>query len=113
MKFKPNVSITYFRAPIIVAMQVVENTAPGGYEPTTTSGEDGVHGHGSLHPSGYAIDIRVRDYPGYNMAKFEETRRVIDDWIARIYLELPANQYDIVFGDHKHRNHIHLEFDPE
>ena len=113
MKCKPNVSITHFTRPsTAMALQVINDTAPKGYEPTITSAEDGKHGKNSLHPQGDAWDIRTRDYPGFVLDDFENTRVWVDEWIVRIRRALPPGQYDIVFGDKNHRNHIHIEFDP-
>jgi hypothetical protein len=59
-----------------------------------TSGLDGCHSAGSLHPYGYAIDCRTRDL------KSEENR-------IEVYEQLKSelNEYDVVLE----KDHIHIE----
>ena len=114
MKFKSGVRIYKFmKTPVMWILQVVQDTAPEGYEPTVTSANDSRHGEGSLHYKDAAFDIRVIDYPGFDLARFEATRHVIDEWIGRMRRQLSKRQYDIVFGDPWHKNHIHIEWDPD
>ena len=112
MKYKSDVSIK-FLYPVMAELQnAIQLSSPEGYEPTITSANDGKHGVGSLHPDDKAYDIRVRDFPGFSLQEFEETKFIIYEWIERIkiYLKNP-NDFDIVFGDENHRNHIHAEWD--
>ncbi len=114
MKFKGGVRIYKFlNVPVMKILQVVQDTAPKGYEPTVTSANDSVHGEYSLHYKDAAFDIRVFDYPGFNLARFSATRHVIDVWIAKMRTQLPPDQYDIIFGTKGHKNHIHIEYDPK
>ena len=99
--------------PSLKILQSVQETAPKGYEPTVTSANDGRHTNHSLHYYNRAFDIRVRDYPEFDLNRFNETRHVIDEWIERMRCYLPVCEYDIVFGDDHHQNHIHLEYDPK
>ena len=114
MKFKGNVHIYHFtEMKVMQILQAVQATVPENYEPTVTSANDSKHKPDSLHYQDRAFDIRVKDYPGFDLNRFEETRWVIDEWIARMREILNEYEYDIVFGDAKHRNHIHIEFDPK
>lgn len=116
MKFKKSVSIKKFSNPAAMKiLQVVQDTAPVGYEPTVTSGQDGKHMKGSKHNSGQAFDIRTRDYPGFNLYfNYRATRYLIWEWIKRMRINgLNKSEYDIIFDIPKHRNHIHIEFDPD
>jgi len=72
-----------------------------GLVPTVTSAADGVHGKNSLHPEGWAWDWRIWG--------LKDTQAVADE-IRRRARDL-SFRYDIVFGDPRHRNHIHSEFD--
>lgn len=81
MKFKEMVVIKEFRPEVIHILQAVQQTAPKDYEPTITSGNDSSHSKGSKHYTDDAFDIRVKDYPGFDLGQFEQTRKVIDDWV--------------------------------
>ena len=84
-----------------------------------TSGTDGNHSEHSLHKYGLALDIRVHNQKGFLLDEFDLTRDVIDEWITRAKMWLVKHSvafvedYDIVFGDERHRNHIHVEYDPK
>jgi len=114
MKFKSNVRMYEFMIiPALKILQAVQEAAPSGYEPTVTSACDGKHSETSLHAHHRAFDIRVYDYPGYKINDYEATRGAIEEWIERMRLYLPPNEYDIIFGDKHHRDHIHIEWDPK
>jgi hypothetical protein len=105
---------SFMEPKVMQILQAVNDSAPAGYIPTITSAHDGRHRPDSLHYKDAAFDIRVKDYPGFDLQRFEETRRVIDLWIIRIKnLLSPPADYDIVFGNKQHRDHIHIEWDPE
>ena len=106
-------------APLIALCRAFESTAET--ELVITSGNDGKHKENSLHYKNLAIDIRVKNQPGYdysNDSNFEQTRIVIDNWIRRAmrwigeYTGFSPEEFDIVFGDSGHKNHIHAEYDP-
>jgi len=117
MKYKKSVrQYKFMNSTFNHMLQAVQNTAPDGYEPTITSIADGKHGPGSLHPmpEHKAIDVRTRDYPGFNLyLNYNGTKCLIWAWIDRMRAELPRGQYDIVFDVPKHRDHIHIEYDPK
>ena len=114
MKFKAGVRIYKFlKAESMLILQTIQDTAPEGYEPTITSANDSKHGDDSKHYEDCGFDIRTRDYPGFDLKNFEETQHVVHAWIVRMRKRLLTIQYDIIFGDKKHRDHIHIEFDPK
>ena len=63
---------------------------------TITCGLDGEHSAGSLHPYGYAIDIRTKYF----------TEEVKKEVFAQLKKELPE-PFDVIW----HSTHIHIEFD--
>jgi len=69
--------------------------------PTVTSAADGVHGPGSYHPDGLGWDFRVWGLSGL--------QAVADE--IREELKTIDFHYDVVYGDSKHLDHIHIEFD--
>lgn len=66
---------------------------------TITSALDGTHSENSLHYSGRAIDIRIKNVPTDDMKNLivEELRNSLGD------------AYDIIVES----DHIHIEFDPK
>lgn len=67
-----------------------------GQELVVTCGPGGTHSPGSLHPYGYAVDLRSRDFDS-------GTKTYV---IESLQKELGCD-YDVVF----HRTHIHVEYD--
>jgi hypothetical protein len=65
--------------------------------------------HG-LHNKGEAFDIRVRNVVGFDIETFQYCKEV-EAWVYRIQEQL-GSDYDVVYGDSKHLNHIHIEYDP-
>ena len=61
-----------------------------------TSGMDSVHSPGSLHPYGYALDLRTRYFDGFEVEQVEK----------KLSAQL-GNKYDVV----RHSTHIHVEYD--
>ena len=94
-------------------MNAIQLASPPGYEPTITSANDGKRTNKkSLHYKDLAYDVRVKDFPGFGLQEFEETKFIIYDWIEKIKVHLQKpNDFDLVFGDKKHKNHIHCEWD--
>ena len=72
-------------------------------DPTITSAADGVHGINSYHPLGYAWDVRLW---GMSATKADIAATALRNQLRDIN---PA--YDVVYGDEKHKDHIHVEFD--
>ena len=113
MKFKSGVVIKRLIPETIEILLRVEETAPVGYEPTVTSAYRKPVAKFSFHGVNKAFDFRTRDVPGFDLNNFEVSRFIIDKWISRMRYYLPSYKYDIVFGDKKHRDHIHIELDDE
>ena len=59
-----------------------------------TSGKDGIHGKGSLHYEGKAVDLR--------------TWNVLVSLVSRLQAELGPN-FEVVLE----KDHIHVEYDPQ
>ena len=57
-----------------------------------------IHSVGSLHPFGYALDFRTRDFKG-------NTKGIVVYELR----ELLGNDYDVIL----HTTHLHIEFDPK
>jgi hypothetical protein len=105
----------HFNPEIRRMLDVVRLTSPevnGGI--WVTSANDGKHKAGSKHFTNEAFDIRIRNVKEFKWGPeggyiFNE---VIDSWAKRIRLELGLD-YDVVYGDKKHLDHIHIEYDPK
>jgi len=69
--------------------------------PTVTSAADGEHMSGSFHQEGLAWDWRIWSLksPKETADRIREKARALDP------------RYDVVFGDMKHLDHIHTEYD--
>lgn len=67
-----------------------------GQELVITAGMDGTHSAGSLHPYGYAIDLRTRYFEDG-----EVKRR-----IANQLRETLGHKYDVIL----HKTHVHVEY---
>lgn len=74
---------------------------------TVTSLLDGTHNPGSLHPKGFAADIRTRDLNPQQVQLF----------YADLYTYLDKHGYDIVMESvgstpDTTAQHVHVEYDP-
>ena len=69
-----------------------------GREAIITSALDGVHGEGSLHYSGNAMDFRTRDFTAY---------------LKGLYRKETANALGPDFDVVLERTHLHIEYDPD
>ena len=69
-----------------------------GADAIITSGQDGVHGKGSLHASGNALDFRTR-----------HVSRTIAEKVVDRMRKILGKGYDIVLE----KDHIHGEWDPK
>ena len=76
---------------------------PYGITPTVTSACDGKHSKNSYHKDGLAWDWRIWHLPTEDLPK-------IADKIRR-KARLINPRYDVVYGDEKHKTHIHTELD--
>lgn len=91
--------------PMLKAYALIDEShqALTGKEAVITSGQDGTHMRGSLHYEGRAIDLRVwyTDHVGRTA------------YWATMLAERLGEDYDVLYGNKGHWNHIHLEYDPE
>lgn len=81
-----------------------------------TSAADGTHGLNSLHPKGFAFDVRIYGtregavkspfVPGMMLATMQ--RAEATGWVGRLRAEL-GRDYDVVLES----DHIHVEYDPK
>ena len=103
MKLKPGVPIDKLTMPMSWALMILRDVAAGfGVILVITSGcegesGDGVHGEGSLHYSGEAVDVRTRDLPVWLRKPFR----------AVVAYRL-GGSYDVVLES----THLHVEHDP-
>jgi hypothetical protein len=100
LDFKPNVVLDLEREMVIVLPAIERahqkvGVIRGAY---ITSARDSVHGKGSLHPKGLAIDLRTRDL---------EMSRIIE-LASEIKATLGKN-FDVVIE----QDHLHVEYDPD
>ena len=96
---KPGVDVRGIQPEILLArIEAGEIFGRYGYSCTLTSGGEGEHKVGSLHPKGQAIDLRIRHMD----------RRL---WpvVAEELGKALGPQYDVVLES----DHIHCEFDPK
>jgi len=77
-------------------------------EATFTSVCDGKHGPGSLHASGRAFDLRIKDLDGNERNITESDRSKARQIILDLKNSL-GTQFDIVLES----DHIHIEYDPK
>ena len=102
IRFKEGVYLKYIDEEFLnLAKIIFEEFQKEGLIPVVTSACDGRHMVGSFHPDGLAWDWRVwglKD-PGSTADRI------------RVRARLTSKNYDIVFGDPAHLDHIHSEFD--
>lgn len=80
----------------IVLIRASQVWRQNGQELVITSALDGCHSPGSLHPYGYAVDLRTRYFKP----------DVLLNVAFALYEVLPGG-YDVI----NHKTHIHVEFD--
>lgn len=104
-------------SPVFWAMaKAAQDVAPKGYSVTITSGMDGAHEKWSKHYYGWAIDFRVRDFPGVICKKVWSGEpvytygitgeKILNQWANRIERQL-GNLYIVRFEPKK--IHIHAQ----
>ena len=98
MKKKPDVQLAGLQLPMRkVLIEADRVWAAHGQELVITSGLDGCHSPGSLHPMGYAVDLRLR----YFTSRTKQT-----EVCNELRLAL-STDYQVI----QHRTHAHVEFD--
>jgi len=99
IKIKPGVAFhpAMFTAPAMMHMvDTVTGCAPENYNPTITSGCEGIHKKDSKHYKGRALDFRIRDL----------SRETAEQWADRITGRL-GFCYTVILKS----NHIHIQYD--
>ncbi len=92
-------SIAGLRPEIVLGIAVASGVFNSfGYRLIITEGTGGMHGVGSLHYVGLAVDIRRRHIPDAN----------IPDIILKLK-ECLGDEFDVV----PHNTHIHIEYQPK
>ncbi len=100
----------HFDSKVARILHVVKLTAPKTRDNTvwvTRAWADEDHGK---HATGEAFDVRVKNVVGFNTETFQYCKEV-EAWVIRIREQLGPG-YDVVYGDSKHLNHMHIEYDP-
>ena len=100
MKLKAGVKLDVFSPQILLAIYIADQVYVSMFnkEMVITSISDSVHGSGSLHPLGKAVDIRARDVTSLGKNAF----------VVAMKTKLGDN-YDVVLE----KDHFHIEFDPD
>jgi len=99
MKIKDGVQLVGMQPQILLAIMVADNIWKNWHqELVITSVTDGVHGPGSFHYRGSAVDFRIRYFEELSTKK-----AVHKELVAALGLE-----FDVVLHD----THIHVEWDP-
>ena len=96
---KDGVSISGIKAPMVTAIAITDSYFSSIHNVLTiTSGTEGKHKKGSLHPDGLAIDIRSNSLSGITKAE-----------VAAALQERLGAQFDVI----AETDHIHIEFQPK
>jgi len=77
-------------------------------EMVITSVCDGTHGVGSLHASGNAFDVRIKNLDGDDTNITDNDQHLAAQIVEDLRHELGA-QFDVVLE----KDHIHVEYDPK
>lgn len=108
MRIKPGVSVKGLRAEILLAFVIADPICRKyGVVCWLTSGVEGLHGPGSYHPVGLAIDLRGLDFTPANLDKF----------VVELRIALGGNstntkgEYDVVKEFVNGVWHVHVEHD--
>jgi hypothetical protein len=99
MKLKETVRILGVRPEVVLGMFITESTMNQlGFPCVITSVTDGTHSRGSIHYSGGAWDVRIRNIPD-------------DAWSNLVFSLKQAlgGDFDVVLEN----DHIHCEFQPK
>jgi len=99
IRYKAGVSVLGIKPEILAAYSLID-AAFSPNDAVITSAVDGKHGPKSMHPLGYAIDLRIRHIvEGEVVTVLKKIMLLLNTWLT--------DEYDVVLeGDH-----IHLEFD--
>lgn len=99
IKIKKGVKINGLRPELSLALQIADGIYNNHKtEMVITSVVDGVHSSNSLHYSGCAADLRIRDLPSGNASL-----------VTKDMSEKLGSDFDVVLE----RDHIHVEYQPQ
>lgn len=93
------VSLQGIQPEMVAAFPIIDATYMRlGYEAILTSGTEGEHGTGSLHPKGLATDWRTR-----------HMRQDLKPQLVKWLKQNLGREYDVILE----KDHLHVEFDPK
>lgn len=99
MQLKPGVNLAGIQPQMTIALQVADEVYTAhGHVLTVTSANDSQHMVGSLHYSGFAVDLRTKDLPAAEIPEIAQEIR------SRL-----GAQFDVILES----DHIHVEYDPK
>lgn len=106
LRVKPGVSLKEIKPQVLLGLLMFHSVAAKlfpGKELTVTSVSDSQHGPNSLHPKGYAVDIRSKNF------STEEKYKLLREATAALGAE-----FDLILeSEGKPYEHFHLEWDPK
>jgi hypothetical protein len=107
------VSLVGCQPGILAVLPLIEAAwAALGYDCLVTSGTDGKHGPGSLHPIPHGLALDSIGVRGATLAPVDDLNRAAD----LLRRALPSAGFDVVpehFPAKPSRNHLHVERDPK
>lgn len=113
LRFHPDVKFVSrnFAPEIAQILYVVQETAPETRDNTIWVTRAWAEENRGTHAAGEAFDIRIKNVVGFNIVTFQYCKEV-EAWVYRIREQL-GSDYDVVYGNSKHMNHMHIEYDPK
>lgn len=101
----------HFYPEVRVILDAARETAPELSDNTVwiTSAADGKHKAGSKHYTSEAFDLRIKNVKGFKPGQLNIPAA---RWAERLRATLGFN-YDVIYGDKGHLDHIHIELDPD
>lgn len=105
LRFKTGVSIKRATPQLIMALAIAEQAFEfHHYDCVVTSGDEGQHSIGSLHPLGLAADLRSKHIAS----------QTIKNSILQMLKTSFDKQFDVILEHYGEENeHYHIEYDPK
>jgi hypothetical protein len=108
MRLKNNsISLQNLQPQVVFALQLVgpvyEGAIESNEEGVITSVNDNIHSVASLHNSGNAVDLRIRD-PYTGILYFSDPAYVVEEMQVKL-----NSDFDVILE----KDHIHLEYQPK